>query len=116
MLGGIIPKLIMKIGIFIITLTLLILLGIVLGDYLNRIDIVATKNNSLQREKLMNIKEIKNIDSLYLEFEKQTQLYIKERARRSNNAIVHSWQVGLAMLLVILNSILIIRYRNKNAT
>ena len=106
----------MKIGIFIITLTLLILLGIVLGDYLNRIDIVATKNNSLQREKLMNIKEIKNIDSLYLEFEKQTQLYIKERARRSNNAIVHSWQVGLAMLLVILNSILIIRYRNKNAT
>lgn len=102
----------MKLGIAIINLIVFLLLGIVFLDNLNSIDVAPSKNNALQRQELSKIKKIKDVDSLYIEFEKQTELRIRERVVRSKSAIISSWQLGVASILLILNVFLIPKIRN----
>ncbi|NOU61992.1 hypothetical protein [Marinifilum caeruleilacunae] len=107
----------MKGAISLISLIIIILLGIVLKDTLYSINIAATKNEALQRQYLMKVKEIKNVDSLYIEIENQINYRKRERNELSKKAIRKGRLIGISMILVILNTILIfIRTRRKNRT
>lgn len=101
----------MKIIISVISLIIIILLGVVLKDNLFSIDIATTKNQFLQREYLSKVHEIKNVDSLYLEIEKQINFRNKDRQEQSKKAITNSRLLVIAILLVIINAFLIIRNR-----
>ncbi len=98
--------------IFLIVITLV---GFVLKDSLLSIDIAQTKNNALQREYLIKVHEIKNVDSLYLEIEKQMDFRKQDRLKQSIKAINDSKLLGIALILIIIDMIIIL-IKKKNAT
>jgi Tfp pilus assembly protein PilO len=104
----------MKLIISINTFIIIILLALVFSDNVNSLDFLRTKNDMLQREYLIKINDVKNIDSLHVEIEKQINFRKSEREKKSKTSYKNNILIGIVMFLTVFNLLIILIKSEKN--